>query len=112
MSSIRLTKADLTAIEHETMLLVGDAPTIATLEDEGLRENTSLIKALDIIADGGRIITLTIAQAVQSVGAVLIAIVAGILEFERVKHGAVALGQSADGAVLIGVFVVLSLIHI
>jgi len=106
MSSIRLTKADLTAIEHETMLLVGDAPTIATLEDEGLRENTSLIKALDIIADGGRIITLTIAQAVQSVGAVLIAIVAGILEFERVKHGAVALGQSAEGAVLIGVFVV------
>lgn len=103
---MRLTKTDLTAIETELAQIVGDAPTIETLASEGLHENTSLIRTLDFIGDVGRVVTLTIAQTVQSVGAVLIAIVAGILEFERVRHGAKALGQSDEGAVLIGIFVV------
>mgnify|MGYP005858060557 CR=1 FL=1 len=106
MSGIRLTKTDLRNIEDETLMLVGDAPTLDTLKDEGYTENTTLIRLLDWIGDMGRLVTLLIAQVVQSVGAVVIAIVAGILEYERVRHGALALGQTAEGAVLIGVFVV------
>jgi len=104
--SIRLTKTDLNNIEAETLMLVGDAPTIESLKDLGLTENTGLIRLLDVIADVGRLITLLIAQIVQSVGAVMIAIVFGVLEYERVRHGAKALGQSDEGAMLIALAVV------
>lgn len=104
--NIKLTKSDLNAIEAETLLLAGAEPTIENLKESGLTENTGLIRLLDVIADIGRLITLLIAQIVQSVGAVLIALVFGILEYERVRHGAKALGQSDEGAVLIALAVV------
>lgn len=103
---IRLTKADLQAIEHEARLLAGEEPTLAQLRAEGLSEARALNGALDWIGSAGRVITLLVAELIQAAAALVIAGVFGVLEYYRVTHGALALGQNAEQAALIAFAVV------
>lgn len=111
MNNTRLTKTDLAAIEervkHE-MTALPPEPTLDTLRAEGYRENRALNTALDMIASTGRVLTLVIAESIQAIAAVLIAVVFAILEYYRVWHGAEALGQPPDQATLIAVAVVVA----
>ncbi len=109
---IRLTRADLEAIEYETRQLAGETPTIETLTAEGLKENRWFNGALDTIASAGRVVTLLIAELIQSLAALIIAVVFAVLEYFRVMHGAAALGQANEQAALIAVAVVTAnLVH-
>lgn len=105
----RLTKTDLAAIEARVraeVAALGAAPTIESLEAEGYRENKTLNAILDAISGSGRVITLLIAEAIQSGAALIIAVVFAILEYWRVWSGAGALGQSIEQANLIAFAVV------
>lgn len=103
---IRLNKTDLAAIEHETALLVGEIPTIETLVSEGYSENQRLNMALDWIAGVFRVVTLFTAEMIQGAAALTIAAVFAVLEYYRVMHGALALGQEDAQAALIAFAVV------
>lgn len=102
----RLTKTDLRRIEHEVQQLAGDPPTLESLRAEGYRESTWQIDALRWIADTGRVLTLLIAETIQALAALLIAVVFGLLEYWRVHNGALALGQPESQAALIAFAVV------
>lgn len=105
----RLTKTDLAAIEARVkaeVAALGTAPTLESLEAEGYRENKTLNAILDAISGSGRVITLLIAEAIQSGAALIIAVVFAVLEYWRVWSGAGALGQSIEQANLIAFAVV------
>jgi hypothetical protein len=102
----RLTKTDLQAIDYELAQVAPEAPTLDSLRAEGHHENTALVHALDWIADAGRVVTLLVAEMIQSAAALIIAVLFALLEYYRVKHGAEALGQADAQAALIAVAVV------
>lgn len=58
-------------------------------------------QVLDLIAGTGRIITLMIAEAIQSAAVIVICAFFAILEYNRLFHGALALGQDTTQAALI-----------
>ena len=102
----QLTKSDLQRIEYEAQQLVGPPPTLESLVAEGHRESAWQIGALRWIADTGRVVTLLTAEAIQAGAALAIGGVFAVLEYQRVLHGALALGQPADQAALIAFAVV------
>lgn len=124
----RLTKSDVAAIEaryqseaaampsvptleeltRAELYAVGAAPTIEALRQQGYSENVALTGALDIIAGAGRVLTLVIAETIQSGAALIIGVVFAVLEYWRVFHGASALGQPEAQAALIAVAVVVA----
>jgi hypothetical protein len=104
--NIRLSKSDLAAIEYETSLVVGQATTLESLAAEGYSENENLRQVLDWIANAGRIGILFIAEFIQAIGALVIAVTFALLEFWRVRHGAQALGQDDSQSMLIAFAVV------
>lgn len=124
----RLTKTDLETIEArvqaeaaavaaapdyehyltQEMRAVGPMPTIDRLKAEGHTEQRWLISLLDFIGGAGRVLTLLIAETIQSGAALIIGVVFAVLEYWRVFHGAEALGQVADQASLIAFAVVVA----
>ncbi len=105
----RLNQTDLKAIEARVqaeMSMLGPPPTLESVKDEGHRENRALNNVLDFISGSGRVMTLIIAETIQSGAALIIGVVFAILEYWRVLHGAEALGQQADQAALIAFAVV------
>lgn len=102
----RLTKRELEQVEFEVAQIVGEQPTVDTLRAEGHTESQWLLKAIDLIQGTGRVITLLTAELIQAVAALVIAIVFAVLEYQRVYHGAVALGQLTDAAAMIAFAVV------
>lgn len=88
--------------------LLGPPPTVESLRQQGHTEVQWLIWLLTFISGAGRVLTLIVAEAIQSVAAVLIAIVFGLLELQRVYHGAVALGQDSGSSGLIAFAVVVA----
>lgn len=107
MKPIRLTKSDLNAIEYETAQLAGPAPSIESLR-AAHGENLGLIRALELIRGGGRVVTLLTAELIQSGAALTICVVFAILEYWRVHNGALALGQDDAQAALIAFAVVVA----
>jgi len=105
----RLNQTDLNAIEsriaREVAALV-QPPTLESLQIEGYSDHRHLNNALDWIAGTGRVVTLLVAEIIQSAAALIIAVVFGLLEYHRVLHGAEALGQNAEQAGLIAFAVV------
>lgn len=93
---------------HQAARVLGPAPTLDQLKQEGHSDNRILTGVLDFIAGTGRVITLLIAEAIQSGAALIIGVVFAVLEYWRVYHGAEALGQPHDQAVLIAVAVVVA----
>lgn len=87
---------------------LGSMPTLDQLKNEGHTDNRMLTGVLDFIAGTGRVITLLIAEAIQSGAALIIGVVFAILEYWRVYHGAEALGQPHEQAALIAVAVVVA----
>lgn len=106
MQQTRLTKTDLSSIEARVQAELGAAPTLEQLQAEGYKENGALNSVLDFIAGAGRVITLVIAESIQSGAALIIGVVFAILEYWRVVHGAAALGQNAEQSALIAFAVV------
>jgi hypothetical protein len=104
----RLNKTDLAAAEAETRQIAGEPPTLESLAAEGYRENRALNGLLEFIAGIGRVLTLLIAEGIQSFAALTIGVVFALLEFQRVLHGARALGQADDAAQLIAFAVVVA----
>lgn len=105
-SKIRLTKADLQNIESEVQLLAGNEPTLEQIQGEGYTETAWLNRVLDWIRSAGRVVTLLVAESIQSVAALVICVVFALLEYWRVYHGAQALGQVDTQASLIAFAVV------
>lgn len=103
---VRLNKSDLTAIEYEVHQILGPDPTVEQLLTEGYTEARWLHGALEGIRSVGRIITLLLAEIIQAAAPLVIGVVFAILEFWRVYHGALALGQVIDQAGLIAFAVV------
>lgn len=103
---MRLTKSDLNAIEYEVTQIAGPAPSIETLKADGHVESLWLNRALELIRGGGRVVTLLTAELIQSGAALTICVVFAILEYWRVWHGALALGQSQEQSSLIAFAVV------
>lgn len=97
---------DLDAELKRELQAVGPAPTLEKLQDQGYSESTWLLNTLDLITSTGRVITLFLAEAIQSLAALIIAVVFAILEFWRVHNGALALGQPESQAALIAIAVV------
>lgn len=97
----RLTASDLKAIELEAQAEISALPPIETTITVSWRS-----KALGTISAFGAVITLTIVEFIRSFGAVLLAVLFAMLEYERVRHGALALGQVDSSAVLIAFAVV------
>lgn len=124
----RLTKSDIAAIEaryqaeltalpapptldemtRAELYAVGAAPTLESLRQQGYSDNRALTGLLDVIAGAGRVITLLIAETIQSGAALIIGVVFAVLEYWRVFHGAQALGQADQQAALIAVAVVVA----
>lgn len=124
----RLTKSDVAAIEaryqaeaaampapptleeltRAELYAVGAAPTVETLRQQGYSDHRALTGSLDAIAGAGRVVTLVIAETIQSGAALIIGVVFAILEYWRVFHGAQALGQADQQAALIAVAVVVA----
>lgn len=98
----KLTKADLTAIELEVEARVGARPTAEAVSSS----SSALQNTLEFIAGAGRVLTLLTAEIVQALAALIIAVVFAALEFQRVHHGALALGQPDSQAALIAFAVV------
>lgn len=115
MNVTRLTKVDLAAIEarvNSEVAALGTMPTIDELRAEGHHENTALNAALDAISGAGRVITLLIAELIQSGAVLMIGAFFAVLEYNRLLHGAIALGQADDQAALIAIaFVVANVVH-
>lgn len=105
----RLSKGDHELIQSEIEArteALGPVPTAESLRQQGYVENAGLNRILDAIAAAGKIATLVIAEVIQSLAAIIIAIVFAILEYQRVQRGAVALGQPDLSAGLIAFAVV------
>jgi hypothetical protein len=85
---------------------LGTPPTVESLRRAGFYENGTLLAILDFISAAGRVITLIVAELIQALAAIIIAIVFAMLEYQRVFNGASALGQIADQASLIAFAVV------
>jgi hypothetical protein len=102
----KLTKSELKQIEDEIAMVVGDEPTIDDVISDGFKQSDWLINTLDTISGVGRVLTLMVAEAIQSLAALIIAILFAILEYQRVQHGSIALGQSTSSASLIAVAIV------
>lgn len=99
---MKLTKTDLASIQLEVDARVGQKPT-AELLDSGIGW---LQWSLEAINGAGRVLTLLTAEMVQALAALIIAVVFALLEFQRVHHGAMALGQPDAQAALIAFAVV------
>ncbi|MCA0453424.1 MAG: hypothetical protein LCI00_05575 [Chloroflexi bacterium] len=106
----RLTATELKAVETQVELevdqLLGTPPTLESLKAVGYEEEKWLINMLRFIRGAGRASKLVITQILETAAAPIIAILFGLLEFQRVQHGAQALGQSADSAQLVALAVV------
>lgn len=111
----RLNKMDIAAIEarvNAELAALGEAPTIEELRAEGHHENETLNNALDFISGAGRVITLLIAELIQSGAVLVIGAFFAVLEYNRLYNGALALGQANDQAALIAIaFVVANVVH-
>lgn len=99
---MKLNKGDLAAITAEVAARVGERPTAEQFENRG----DCLQWWLDTINGVGRVLTLLTAEIVQALAALIIAVVFAALEYERVLHGAKALGQQPGQAALIAFAVV------
>lgn len=124
----RLTKSDIAAIEarYQAELTalpapptldelarvevygLGAAPTVESVKALGYSDNRVLTGTLEAIAGAGRVVTLVIAETIQSGAALIIGVVFAVLEYWRVFHGAQALGQADQQAALIAVAVVVA----
>lgn len=102
MSHHKLTKTDLAAIAAEVDARAGSRPDAADYE----QRTDWLQSALESISGAGRVLTLLTAEVIQAGAALIIAAVFAVLEFQRVHHGAVALGQPDGQASLIAFAVV------
>jgi hypothetical protein len=109
---IILTSSELAAMqaeaEAEITSRIGAEPTIEALTRRGLITNTLTRRVLDWIGDVSRVITLLVAEVAQSIGALVIAVAFAVLEYQRVVHGSIALGQSEASASMIAIAVVLA----
>ena len=94
--------------EAEIAARIGSEPTIETLAQRGLIQESATRNILDFIGNSSRIITLLVAEVAQSVGALVIAVAFAILEYQRVVHGSMALGQSRESAEMIALAVCLA----
>ena len=103
----QLTKRDLQAIEAQLDMELGERPTLHSLESQGIRDSATT-KAIKFIADTGSIITLMIAEFIQSFAVLIIGVVFAVLEYQRVYAGSQALGQMDDKAALIAFAVVVA----
>lgn len=99
----QLKKSELAAIRAEVYAKIGDKPTADTI---ATKDAGNLKSVLDWITGAGRVVTLLTAETVQALAALIIAIVFAVLEFQRVQHGAEALGQEEGQAALIAFAVV------
>lgn len=99
---MKLNKGDLAAITAEVAARVGERPTA----EQYSSDVTWLQWSLDTINGFGRVMTLLTAEIVQALAALIIAVVFAALEYERVLHGAKALGQQDGQAALIAFAVV------
>ncbi|MCU0463234.1 MAG: hypothetical protein MUF38_01550 [Anaerolineae bacterium] len=110
--NIILTAAELAAMqaeaEAEVNARIGDEPTVDALKKRGLIQTDLTRDVLNFIGNASRIITLLVAEVSQSVGALVIAVAFAVLEYQRVMHGSVALGQSDESAQMIALAVVLA----
>jgi len=97
----RLTASDLKALEAQIEAEISALPPIEANFSVSWRA-----KALGAIASFGAVITLTIVEFIRSFGAIIIAVLFAMLEYERVRHGALALGQVESSAVLIAFAIV------
>ena len=102
----RLTQADLKAIEARVSLDAGEVPTLELLQAEGYQEDTRLNAVIDFISAAGRTLTLLIAEFLQAGAALIICILFAVLEYQRVYHGALALGQLPEAARMIALAIV------
>lgn len=106
---VTLTPKELEAMDLEVnreIQRLGPPPSLEDLRRAGYTENSRLNRALDIISDTGRVLTLLVAEIIQSGAALIIVLVAGILEYWRVYNGAQALGQADWQCGLIALFTV------
>lgn len=101
--SAQFKKQELAAIRAEVLAKVGTVPTAETI---GTQNGGRLQIALSTINGAGRVLTLLTAEIVQALAALIIAIVFAVLEYQRVMHGALALGQPDGQAALIAFAVV------
>jgi len=97
----RLTASDLKALEAQIEAEISALPALETTITVSWRA-----KALGTISAFGAVITLTIVEFIRSFGAIIIAVLFAMLEYERVRHGALALGQVESSAVLIAFAIV------
>ncbi len=107
----RITNRDAEMIEKRIareVKALGDPPTLESLRAMGYSETHWLNFILDGIQAFGRILTLMVAEAIQSGAALILLFVFGQLEFWRVYHGAMALGQAHQQAALIALAVVVA----
>lgn len=107
----RLNKRDAEAIEkhiEREVQALGEPPTLATVKAMGYQETRLLNAVLDFIQAFGRIITLLVAELIQSVASLVLLIVFGLLEFWRIVHGVEALGQDTQIALLTAFALVLA----
>jgi len=102
----RLTQADLKAIEARVSLEAGEVPTLESLQAEGYQEDTRLNSLIDFISAAGRTLTLLIAEFLQACAVLIVCALFTILEYQRVLHGALALGQLPEAAQMIAVAIV------
>ncbi len=109
---IILTASELAAMnseaEAEIAARIGSEPTIEALNQRGLIQESATRNILDFIGNTSRIITLLVAELAQSVGALVIAVAFAVLEYQRVLHGSMALGQSLESSEMIALAVVLA----
>jgi len=84
---------------------LGDPPTLENLETNKSRWVNAVLTSIQAF---GRILTLMVATAIQSLASILLLIVFSQLEYWRVVHGAIALGQSEQQASLIALAVVVA----
>lgn len=99
--TITLKKADYDAIERRAAFeleSLGEAPTIEQLRQQGHTETTWLNSAVDWIAAAGRVVTLLVAEAIQSLAVLIIGLLFALLEYDRIFHGSQALGMTPDQA--------------
>jgi len=103
----RLTASDLKALEAQIEAEISALPALETTITVSWRA-----KALGAIASTGAIVTLAIVEFIRSFGVWLLVIGFAWLEYERVGHGAIALGmEEASASTLALVFVLANLTH-
>lgn len=104
----RPTVSDLKAIHKMAEMEIatlGAPPTLESIQTE-YSESQRLISILDGIRGAGQVMTLLVAESIQSGAVLIIGTVFGLLEYHRVLHGALALGQTPEQAALIALAVV------